>query len=100
MLLWVENASKAHRERGHLIRSKHTAKQLKTLSVVLRRIKEDEYDVPNKVFTSRNNLVKANGRFDGEDFEYLDLKYQNRQRQADIDFAFDMVKHRLLDWWD
>lgn len=100
MTLWLNNASKRHKEDGHLLRSNHTSKQLRIVSGVLRRIIDDEYDTPNKVFTSRNQVTSHAKMFDIEEFEYLDFKWQDKRRKADIDFAFDMMKKQLLNWWD
>ena len=93
IVLWLDHSSKAHRDKGHLLGSKRTGHQMKVVSGVLKRIIEDEYDKPCRVFTSRN-------KFTSSEFEYLDLKYQNKHRQADIDFVFDMMKKHLLSWWD
>lgn len=100
MTLWLDNTSKLHRERGHLLRSHRTARELKTVSGLLKRIIDDNYDKPNKVFTSRNKLTSCAKMFGNDDFEYLDFKYQNKNRQADIDFAFELMKKHLLSWWD
>ncbi|QVV97205.1 hypothetical protein 1992IndM4_0165 [Vibrio phage ICP1] len=105
MMLWLNNTSKRHRDDGHLLRSHRTAEQLRIVSGVLRRIIDDEYDTPNKVFISRNRKSSCGNIFKDdwewmEDFEYLDFKWQDKRRQADIDFAFDMMKKKLLSWWD
>lgn len=100
MILWLNNASKRHRDDGHLLRSHRTAKQLRIVSGVLKRIIDDNYDAPNKVFISRNKMTSCAEIFGNEEFEYLDFKWQEKHRQADIDFAFDMMKKHLLNWWD
>lgn len=100
IILWLDHSSKSHRDKGHLLRSKRTSHQMKVVSGVLKRIIEDEYDKPCRVFTSRNKMTSSAKIFGNEEFEYLDLKYQNKHRQADIDFVFDMIKKHLLSWWD
>ncbi|ADX88980.1 hypothetical protein TUST1-15_00140 [Vibrio phage ICP1_2005_A] len=101
MILWLNNASKRHRDDRHLVRSHRTTKQLRIVSGVLRRIIDDNYDAPNKVFISRNRKIEGYTKIFGEDgYTYLDFKWQEKHRQADIDFAFDMMKKWLLGWWD
>lgn len=100
MTLWLDNASKHHSKDGHLLRSHHTAKQLRIVSGVLKRIIDDNYDAPNKVFISRNKMTSCAKMFGSEEVGYLDFKWQNKRRQADIDFVFDMFKRCLLTWWD
>lgn len=104
MYLWTKNASKLHRERGHLLRSDDTSRKLKLVSDVLRRIIDDEYDKPCKVFQCRNKIFKRGlflEKFDiEEDMVYLDLKYQNKQRQADVDFVFSFMAKNLQTFWD
>lgn len=100
IIWWLDYSSKAHNDKGHLLRSKHTSHQMKVVSGVLKRIIEDDYDKPCRVFASRNKMTSAAKIFGNEDFEYLDLKYQNKHRQADIDFVFDVMKKQILSWWD
>ena len=99
MVLWLDYAPKSNKDKGNLPRSKHTSHQMRVVSNILKRIIADEYYKPCKVFTSRNKMTSAAKIFGSEDFEYLDLKYQNKHRQADIDFVFDVMKKQILSWW-
>lgn len=97
MMLWLNNASKRHKDDGHLLRSHHEAKQLRIVSCVLKRIIDDNYDAPNKVFISRNSKIEGYNKIFGESgYTYLDFKWQDKRRQADINVVGLRREHERL----
>lgn len=98
MILWIDNASKMHTKHGNLIRSEATGRDMKIVANVLKRIRDDNYDDINPVFECRNKRFSS--LTGDKEYYMLDMKYQNKRRQDDIDFAFDTMKKQLLDWWD
>ena len=96
---WLEHSSKMHKERGCLVRSDVTAKQMKIAAALIKRINEDEYSSPNKVFGCRNRHIQ--GDFCGlgaEGFSY-NPKEQELRKQ-DVEYLFDFMKKHVLTWWD
>lgn len=98
MILWIDNASKMHTKHGNLIRSEATGRDMRIVANVLKRIRDDNYGDINPVFECRNKRFSS--LTGDKEYHILDMKYQNKRRQADIDFAFDMMKKSLSDWWD
>lgn len=96
---WLEHSSKMHKERGGLVRSDVTSKQMKIAAALIKRINEDEYSSPNKVFGCRNGHIQGN--FCGlgnEGFSY-NTKEQELRKQ-DVEYLFDFMKKHVLTWWD
>lgn len=98
MILWIENASKMHTKHGNLIRSEATGRDMKIVANVLKRIRDDNYDDTNPVFECRNKRLSS--LTCDKEYYMLAVKHQAKRRQADIDYAFDMMKKHLLSWWD
>jgi len=98
MILWIENASKMHTKHGNLVRSEATGRDMKIVANVLKRIRDDNYDDINPVFECRNKRLSS--LTCDKEYYMLAVKYQAKRRQADIDYALDMMKKHLLSWWD
>ena len=83
---WLEDSAKQHKEKGVLVRSNKTAKEMIIASNLIKRITEEEiYYKPNKLFDNKNK------------FPY---SYCETQRKQDIDYLFDFMKKHLTGWWD
>lgn len=98
MILWIENAGKMHTKHGNLIRSEATGRDMKIVANVLKRIRDDNYGDINPVFECRNKRLSS--LTGDKEYYMLAVKYQAKRRQADIDYAFDVMKKHLLSWWD
>ena len=88
----TEQMSKLHKEYGHCLDSSKYAKQLKKVSIALKRIEEDDYMYQeDKVFNrSPKYLTKPdNLRF-----------FNDYMRQKDLDYVLKMMKRNLFKWWD
>ena len=96
---WLEHSSKMHKERGCLVRSDATAKQMKIAAALIKRINEDSYDTPNKVFDCRNTYIK--GTFCGIENEVFSYNPKGHElRNQDVEYLFDFIKKHVLHWWD
>ena len=93
MILWTENASKMHHKNGNLVRSEATSKKLKVITELLKRIRDDEYDNPCKVFTKRNKTS-------GCGYVYINHKHQYKQRKQDKEYVFKLLAKHLDTFWD
>tara|TARA_Y100000588_G_scaffold244854_1_gene259058 strand:- start:6530 stop:6886 length:357 start_codon:yes stop_codon:yes gene_type:complete len=93
MILWIENASKMHHKYSDLVRSESTAKKLKIIAELLKRIRKDEYDTPCKVFTKRNKTS-------GCGYVYINYKHQYKQRKQDKEYVFKLLAKHLDTFWD
>lgn len=100
---WCENASKQHSKHGHLVCSKDTAKQLKLVSALIKRIREDDvYSLQCKVFNSKNAtydgaVVKA---LQLEPFTRTKVEIENKQRKQDLQYLFKIMEKKMFSWWD
>lgn len=102
MILWTENASKMHHKYGNLVRSESTSKKLKVITELLKRIRDDKYNTPCKVFIKRNCTIVAEHSVLplSEDYQYIQQKYQDKQRKQDKEYVFKLLAKHLDTFWD
>ncbi len=99
MEVWLRNSSHKHKTKGNLLRSDKTAKEMRIASELIKRIKDDEYDKPNKVFDSKNGHIEADSMGLGlEAFSYS--KNADQRKKEDLTYLMDLMKKHLLGWWD
>lgn len=91
-----------HREHGNFVRSKDTSNKLKVITELLKRIRNDNYDSPCKVFECRNKVIKRDETTIpfSKDIIYLDSKYTDNLRKQDKQLVFGMLAKHLDSFWD
>jgi len=95
-----------HRHNGHLLRSKHTARQLEVFSHLMSRLRADEYS--DRYFD--HILGKSGGIFGGKLVPNTNLgpiygtksfyKMTNGHRKNDLDLAASLFTKNVQSWWD
>jgi hypothetical protein len=88
---WLNNASKVTAKRGTHINADKTAKRMKVMAELAKRIREDNLQT-NKVFTSRNN---KDIRVMWESHKYLVIR-----RKETLSLLTTMMNKYLLGFWD
>ncbi|MCP3683187.1 MAG: hypothetical protein GY861_10890 [bacterium] len=96
---WLDHSSKMHANRGNLVKSVRTSREMKIAVNLIARIEDNNYDTPNKVFPCRNGHVNSSDfGWDIGDFYYN--KAGDDLRKQDIDYLFNFMKKHILTWWD
>ena len=99
MEVWLRDSSHKHRTKGNLVRSDKTSKEMLIAAELIKRIKAEEYDKPNKVFKGKNRVVAKDFMGMGLDsFSYS--KDADKQLKADVEYLMLIMKKHLLSWWD
>lgn len=96
MEIWLTKSAYMHKEHGNIVRSKRTSKEMTLCLQLIKRIREDDYLAPNKVFTSRN--WRTNGHFGVEPFDFN--PESDKLLQQDLNYLMDYLKKHLLSFWD
>jgi len=102
----AKDMSRYSSENGHLVRSDETAKELKVFAELVKRIRENEYDLSHVDY-----IEPENGRWLGGSFKnkpntlpIYGSKGYNKIKQAcrkdDLKLASKMFERKLLSWWD
>ncbi len=89
---WLENASKITAKRGTHINADKTAKKMKVMAELAKRIREENIQC-NKVFNCRNVVGFDSGVFE---------KYEHRRKrtEANLKMFTNMMNKYLLGFWD
>lgn len=101
----TKDMSNAHENHGHFVRSKDTAKELRVLSHILKRVREDNY-TEDKI-----DFVEKDGTLFGGDFVQKPntlpsyqaksfYKLTQKQRTDDLKLACKIIERKLLTFWD
>lgn len=96
----TKDMSECHKDHGHLVRSEETAKELKVMSLLLKRIREDKYYEDKQVFVL-------------EDFEFEQVpntlpsrkaksfyKLVEKMKKDDLELTCKIMQRKLFTWWD
>lgn len=97
---WLRHSAKMHETRGNLVCSDRTAREMKVVATLLKRVHEDEiYDEPNKVFLGKNKYYSEN-MFDFEMEAFAVSKDAEKRRKDDLKYALKIFEKKLFGWWD
>lgn len=111
MLYLMETATKdmseCHKNYGHLVRSEQTAKELHVLSLLLKRVREDDYtkDKVDFVKTEKKGwmggweFVQKKNTLPSRNAKSF-YKLMKKQKQNDLSLACKMIERKLQTWWD
>lgn len=101
----TKDMSECHKNHGHLVRSEEAAKELKVVSFLLKRIREDEYYDDKQVFILKDSAIL------GGEFEQVPntlpsrkaksfYKLVEKMKKDDLELACKIMQRKLFTWWD
>lgn len=103
----TKDMSECHKNHGHLVRSEQTAKELRVLSNLIKRVREDNYtedkvelvNTGKKSWMSGWEFVQKKNTLPNYNAKSF-YKLTQKQRQNDLKLVCKMMERKLFSWWD